>query len=128
MRRFTPSGIAPPAANYSYGTEVPAGHRLVFCSGQLGVAPDGTVPEDAAAQADRCFRNVQAVLEAAGMGMEDVVRINAFVSDRAYLRDYMAVRDRWVPSPPPASTLMVVSGFANEAFKVEVEVVAAKAP
>jgi enamine deaminase RidA (YjgF/YER057c/UK114 family) len=39
---------------------------------------------------------------------------------------YMAVRDRRVSNPPPASTLMIVTGFTREAFKVEVEAVAAK--
>lgn len=128
MRRFTPAGIAPPAANYSYGAEIPPGWRVVFCSGQLGVAPDGSIPEGAGAQAERCFENIRAVLAEAGMDLGDVVRINAFVCDRAHLKEYMAVRDRYVGSPPPASTLMIVSGFANEAFKVEIEVVAAKAP
>ncbi len=61
------------------------------------------------------------------MGFGDIVRINAFVTDRAYLKDYMAVRDRFVTSPPPASTLMIVSGFAAEIYKVEIEVIAAKA-
>jgi len=37
----------------------------------------------------------------------------------------MAVRDRLFPSPSPASTLMIVGGFTREAFKVEIEVVAA---
>ncbi len=38
----------------------------------------------------------------------------------------MAVRDRFVLSPPPASTLMIVSGFTRPEFKVEVEAIAAK--
>jgi enamine deaminase RidA (YjgF/YER057c/UK114 family) len=41
---------------------------------------------------------------------------------------YMAVRDRYVTLPPPASTLMIVSGFTRPEFKVEVEAIAAKAP
>jgi enamine deaminase RidA (YjgF/YER057c/UK114 family) len=40
---------------------------------------------------------------------------------------YMAVRDRYVTQPPPASTLMIVSGFTRPEFKVEVEAIAAKA-
>ena len=47
------------------------------------------------------------------------------MTDRAYLRPYMDGRDRFVGSPPPASTLMIVAGFARPEFKVEVEVVAA---
>lgn len=127
MRHLTPDTIRPPFANYAHAVEVPPGARIVFASGQLGIAPDETVPEDAGAQADLCFSNIAALLEAAGMAMGDIVRINAFVSDRAHLKPYMEARDRWVSTPAPASTLMIVSGFAREIFKVEVEVIAAKA-
>ncbi len=127
MRPITPATIRPPFANYSHGMEVPAGHRLLFASGQLGIAPDDRIPEEAGAQADLCFRAVGAILAEAGMGFADLVRINAFVTDRAYLKPYMEARDRHVALPPPASTLMIVAGFARPEFKVEVEVIAAKA-
>jgi enamine deaminase RidA (YjgF/YER057c/UK114 family) len=121
----TPDALHPPFARYSHGVEVPAGWRMLFASGQLGIARDRHVPEDAAGQADLCFRAIGEILKSAGMGYRDIVRINAFVTDRAWLRDYMQVRDRYVADPPPASTLMIVSGFAQEIYKVEVEVVAA---
>ena len=66
-----------------------------------------------------------AVLAEAGLGLEDVVRINAYVTDRACMKAYMDVRDRLVADPPPASTLMIVSGFSRPEFKVEIEVIAA---
>jgi enamine deaminase RidA (YjgF/YER057c/UK114 family) len=126
VRTITPSTIRAPFARYSHAVEVPPGARLVFASGQLGISRDDQVPEDAGEQADLCFRAIGEILAAAGMGFGDIVRINAFVSDREHLAPYMAVRDRYVGSPPPASTLMIVSGFARPAFKVEVEVIAAK--
>ncbi len=126
MRPITPATIRPPFANYSHGIEVPAGHRLLFASGQLGIAPDDRVPDDAGEQADLCFQAIGAILAGAGMGFADIVRINAFVTDRAHLRPYMETRDRYVAAPPPASTLMIVAGFARPEFKVEVEVIAAK--
>jgi enamine deaminase RidA (YjgF/YER057c/UK114 family) len=117
--------MRPPFARYSHGVEVPAGKRLVLVSGQLGVAPDDSVPEDAGAQAELCFANISAVLADAGMTLADIVRINAYVTDRAHMRPYMDVRDRLVADPPPASTLMIVSGFTRAEFKVEIEVIAA---
>jgi enamine deaminase RidA (YjgF/YER057c/UK114 family) len=125
MKPLAPSTIAKPFARYSHGVEVPAGQRLVFCSGQLGIAPDGTVPEDVRAQADLCFSNIAAILGEAGMTLADIVRINAYVTDRDHMKGYMEARDAHVGSPPPASTLMIVSGFTLPAFKVEIEVVAA---
>ncbi len=127
MRHHTPDTIRPPFANYAHAVEVPPGARLLFASGQLGITRDDDVPEDAEAQADLCFEAIREVLASAGMEMSDIVRINAFVSDRAHLTPYMNARDRHVADPAPASTLMIVSGFAREVFKVEVEVVAARA-
>jgi enamine deaminase RidA (YjgF/YER057c/UK114 family) len=121
----TPPALHPPFARYSHGVEVPPGHRILFASGQLGITQDKHVPEDTAAQAELCFRAIGEILASAGMGFGDIVRINAYVTDRAHLKDYMAVRDRYVADPPPASTLMIVSGFAAEIYKVEVEVIAA---
>ena len=125
FRFLTPKSIRPPFARYSHGVEVPAGKRLIICSGQLGVGPDDSIPEDAAAQAELCFSNIEALLAEAGLGLKDVVRINAFVTDRAHMKPYMDVRDRLVSDPPPASTLMIVSGFSRPEFKVEIEVIAA---
>ena len=45
-RALNPAAIRPPFARYSHGIALPAGARLVVTSGQLGVAPDDTVPED----------------------------------------------------------------------------------
>ena len=125
FRFLTPKSIRPPFARYSHGVEVPAGKRLVVCSGQLGIGPDDSIPEDAGAQAELCFSNIVAVLAEAGLGLKDIVRINAYVTDRAHMKPYMAVRDRLVGDPPPASTLMIVSGFARPEFKVEIEAIAA---
>jgi enamine deaminase RidA (YjgF/YER057c/UK114 family) len=125
MPALNPKTIRPPFARYSHGVEVPAGARLVFASGQLGIAPDETIPEDAGAQAKLCFTAIEAILAQAGMNLTHLVRINAYVTDRAHMRAYMDVRDALVADPPPASTLMIVSGFTRPEFKVEVEVIAA---
>ena len=126
MRALAPASICAPFARYSHGIEVPRGARLVFCSGQLGVGPDGMIPENVEAQADLCFVNIDAILNEAGMAMCDIVRINAYVTAREHMAGYMASRDKHAGSPPPASTLMIVGGFTKPEFKVEIEVVAAK--
>jgi enamine deaminase RidA (YjgF/YER057c/UK114 family) len=125
MKPLSPATIRPPFARYSHGVEVQAGCRLVFCSGQLGVAAGGAIPEAAKAQADLCFSNIAAILAEAGMTLSDIVRINAYVTDRDHMKGYMESRDAHVGTPPPASTLMIVAGFTLPEFKVEIEVVAA---
>ncbi|MGP2493048.1 RidA family protein [Mesorhizobium sp. PUT5] len=125
FRFLTPKSIRPPFARYSHGVEVPAGKRLVLCSGQLGIGPDDSVPDDAGAQAELCFANIAAVLAEAGLDLADIVRINTFVTDRAHMKPYMQVRDRLFSDPAPASTLIIVSGFSRPEFKIEIEVIAA---
>jgi enamine deaminase RidA (YjgF/YER057c/UK114 family) len=125
LRPLAPPSIRPPFARYSHAIEVAAGSRLVFVSGQLGVNPDDSVPVTVEGQAERCFENIAAILAEAGLGLADIVRVNAFVTAREHMKGYMGVRDRMVGDPPPASTLMIVSGFTRPEFLVEIEVVAA---
>jgi enamine deaminase RidA (YjgF/YER057c/UK114 family) len=124
-RPLNPPSIRAPFARYSHGVEVAAGKRLVAVSGQLGVRADDTVPDSVGEQAELCFANIAAILAEAGMTLSDIVRINAYVTDRAHMRCYMEVRDRVVADPPPASTLMIVGGFTRPEFKLEIEVIAA---
>ena len=127
MKKYiTPQDIRPPFARYSHGVEVSADARLVFCSGQLGIAADGSVPETTEEQARLCFANVEAVLREAGMGLEDIVRINGYGAGGEPRRPAVAVRDGLLGDPLPASTLMIVSGFADPRFTVEIECIAAR--
>lgn len=130
MHELRPAEISPPFARYAHGVECPPGARLVVTSGQLALAPDGTVPEGAEAQARLCFANCAAILTEARMGPSDVIRINAFVTDRAHMQGYMAARDAWLSGVVrlPASTLVIVAGFTRPEFLVEVEVTAAALP
>jgi enamine deaminase RidA (YjgF/YER057c/UK114 family) len=125
LRHLVPNRIRVPFARYSHAVEVPAGARWLLCSGQLGISASDEIPEAAEAQALLCFEAISACLAEAGMSFADIVRINAYVTDRAHMAPYMAVRDRYVALPPPASTLMIVSGFTQPEFKVEVEAIAA---
>jgi len=120
-----PIAIHPPFAPYSHGVEVPGGQRLVFCSGQLGMDREDHIPADCAGQTRLCFDNIAAILAEAGMGLGNIVRINAYVTGREHLKPYMEVRNALFAEPLPASTLMIVSGFARPEFLVEIEVVAA---
>ena len=125
LTRHTPPAIRRPFANYAHAVEVPAGLRLIVVSGQLGIGPDDRIPDGVEAQADLCFANIAAILEAAGADATAIVRINAYVTGREHLAGYMAARDRFVAGPGPASTLMIVTGFAREEFLVEIEALAA---
>ncbi|MGA7810574.1 RidA family protein [Bradyrhizobium sp.] len=125
LRALAPTSIPPPLARYSHGIAVPAGQRLVVTSGQLGIAADGTIPGDGEAQADLCFANIAAILAEDGMTLANIVRLNAYVTAREHMAGYMRSRDKQFSGTPPASTLIIVSGFTRAEFVVEIEAIAA---
>ncbi|MGH9213505.1 MAG: RidA family protein [Acidimicrobiales bacterium] len=119
---------APPGGWYSHAAGVPMGSRtLVFVSGQIALADDGTVtsPGDMAGQAERVFELLERILADRGATFDNVVNIRTYVTDMAQLPDYGRVRARYITGRPPTSTtVQVVRLFRPEAV-VEVEVVAA---
>ncbi|TRL34536.1 RidA family protein [Rhizobium straminoryzae] len=123
---FNPPSVRKPFGHYNHGLLVPPGAQLLVTSGQLGIAPDDTIPPDVTGQAELCFEAIKAILAEAGMSFADVIRISAFVTKREDFAPYMAVRDRYTLEPKPVSTLIVVGGFTRPEFLVEVEVTAAK--
>lgn len=126
LRHLVPKSIRTPFARYSHAVEVPAGARWLLCSGQLGISTTDTIPPTTEAQAVMCFEAIGACLAEARMTFSDIVRINAYVTAREHMAPYMAVRDRYVALPPPASTLMIVGGFTRPEFTVEIEAIAAR--
>lgn len=126
MKFLHSTDAAPSLARYSHGVEIAAGERLVMCSGQLGISRDGDIPESVWEQTLLCFANAEAILAHAGLDRRHVAKLTAYVTDRAYLSEYMAARDQFFKDrrEPPASTLLIVSGFSRPEFKVEIDVVA----
>jgi enamine deaminase RidA (YjgF/YER057c/UK114 family) len=118
--------ILAPTSIYSHAIEVSEKSRLLFVSGQIPVAPDGTCPPDFASQARQCWRNLAAVLSSADMELSDLVRVQAFVTRREHLESYREIRNRIVESTRPAHTLLVVSSLGRPEWLVEIEAVAAK--
>ena len=112
---------------YSLGGEVPAGSRVLYVSGQVGLDGKGKLAATIEEQCDLAWKNIGQVLEAAGMAYRDIVKINAYITDPRYMPAYREARAKCIPDAPfPASTLVIVSGLAEPDMKVEVEVVAAK--
>lgn len=126
MKSYNPDSVAPPFSNYVHAVEAPGDARWLFVSGQLGVAKDGSVPEDFTAQAEQAFLNVLAILEEAGMGAADIVRINSYLTDTNDIAAYRAIRDRIFDYQATASTMLVVAGLAGPQYRIEVEAVAAR--
>src|ERR1700731_959856 len=121
-----PKTVAPTgAAHYSLGVEAIGFQHLLAVSGQTPVDAEGRVAEDFEAQAEQAWRNVLAVLESAGMGPANLLRVNTFLLDRAHVAANRAIRQRLLGGVEPASTLVIVSGLVDPAWLIEIEALAA---
>ena len=114
-----------PLSAYAQGMEVPAGHRVVHVSGQVGVSLDGDIPVDPMRQHELAWQNAMAVLAAAGMDHTHVVDAHVYITERAHIGIYRHTRDMFLKGHRPAATLLVVAGLADERLVVEVDLVAA---
>ena len=115
-----------PAAIGPYSQAVWAG-ELLFCSGQIPIDPaTGKLVEgDAATQARQVLSNVKAVLEAAGLGMENVVKATVFFKDMADFQAVNEVYASFFKPPYPARSGVEVARLPRD-VRVEIEVVARK--
>ncbi len=96
-----PAAIGP----YSQAIRV---NGMLFASGQIPVDPaTGIIPEGIAAQAEQSCRNVGALLAAAGLGFEDVVKTTCFLADIADFAAFNAVYARYFVSKPARSCVAV---------------------
>jgi 2-iminobutanoate/2-iminopropanoate deaminase len=126
-RIHNPKSIAAPGGRYSHAVEVPPNARWLYVSGQVGTAPDGTVPTGFPEQVANCWRNILAILDDAGMAIGDIVKVTVFLTRDSDVAAYREARDRIIGDVRPASTLVVISRLVTPAFLVEIEAVAAKA-
>ncbi|CAM5791806.1 Rid family detoxifying hydrolase [Castellaniella caeni] len=112
-----PAAVGP----YSQAISVPAG-RLVFLSGQIGLEP-GTgelVSENFEGQVRQSFANMQAVIEAAGGTLDNVVKLTLFLTDLSKFASANAIMAEIIPQPYPArSTIGVASLPKGAQFEVE---------
>ncbi|KIF77562.1 endoribonuclease [Streptomyces sp. 150FB] len=118
--------MAAPVGKYSHLAEPPAGHRLVFVSGQVGAHPDGSVPADAKEQTRLVFANLRVLLDELGAGPEHLVKLLTFVAGTESLPGWAEARDdvyaQWYPDGSyPAHSLAVVTALARHDLLVETE-------
>lgn len=120
-------GIASQIGKYGDAMEVPANATWLLTSGTPGLALDGTLPDDIAAQAELAWRHIVTLLGRAGMTVGDLVKVTQYLTSEADIARYAQVRSRFLGEARPASMLMVVPALVRPGFLVEIEIIAAKA-
>jgi enamine deaminase RidA (YjgF/YER057c/UK114 family) len=126
LELINPNSIAKPFSRYSHTVVAPENCRWVHISGQVGAAPDGRILDGFEAQCRQSWANVLHALRAGGMGLDDVVKVNTFLTRREDIVPSRAVRDEALQGRAPANTLVLVSGLAHADLLVEIEIIAAR--
>ena len=98
---------------------------MIYTSGQLGLTPEGVLPETIEEQAEQSLKNIKAVLEAAGSGMDKVVKTTVFLKDMNDFAVMNGIYAKFFAEPFPARSAVQVAKLPKDG-KVEIEVVAVK--
>ena len=113
------------SATYSPAVAVKAAN-LLFISGQVAFDDEGKVvgPGDIVAQTRKIFDNIRILLNRAGLGFEDVIKTNYYVTDVSQFSKVVSLRTEYFSGVFPASTMVEVKGLVHEDLVIEIEAVA----
>jgi len=109
---------------YAQALEVRGAQRFLFVSGQIPLRLDGVLPGNFAGQARQVWAHVLAQLDAAGMGVGNIVRVTTYLADRLHARENRDIREEILGEHRPALTVVIAEIF-DPAWLLEIEVVAA---
>lgn len=125
IQRTLNAATAPdPVGAYAQAVEIAGAQRLLFISGQIPAARDGTVPSGFETQCRQAWANLKAQLQAAGMTLDNVVKITMFLADRNDGLVNRAIRQEMLGERRPALTV-IVTGIFDAAWLLEIEAIAA---
>jgi enamine deaminase RidA (YjgF/YER057c/UK114 family) len=120
-----PEDVHPPLAAYSHQIELTGNVRWLVLAGQVGRTVDGTVPEDSVEQLAVAMDNVRRNLHAAGMVLDDLVKLTVYVVGDVEIERFRETMASLLEGRRPCMTLLYVAGLANPAFRFELDAWAA---
>ena len=113
-----------PAAIGPYSQAIDLG-EMIFTSGQIPVAPDGTISSDISQQTRQALLNLKAVVEAGGSSFDKVVKTTVFITDMAQFGEINAVYSEFFSEPYPARSCVQVAALPK-GVSIEIEAIALK--
>ncbi len=125
MKQHNPETVAAPSGGYSHGIEVGPGARWLYISGTIPARPDGGVPADFDEQCEAIWDNIEAILAAAGMGVEHLVKVTTYLTDRDQAARNREIRTRRLRGARPAMTVVVLQTLEAQ-WLLEIDAVAAE--
>jgi 2-iminobutanoate/2-iminopropanoate deaminase len=119
----TTSRLPKPVGPYSPGMRF---DRLVFVSGQGATDPatGKLAGSDIQAQTEQCLKNVAAILEAAGSGLQHVLRCGVFLLDMGEFQQMNGVYQRMFGDHRPARTTIQAAALPGDGLRVEIDAIA----
>ena len=126
MTFLNPIDVHAPAGPYSHTAVVPQGSELLFVAGQVGMRPDGSIPEALRGSGRARVPERARVLAAHGLGVDSVVKLGVFLLPGQDFQVLRAVRERHFGTHRPTSTTVCVPQLASPALLVEVEAIAVR--
>lgn len=121
-----PDEIHAPVGRYVHQIEVTNPARILFISGQVGMEPDGTIPEDPVEQLGVAIENVMRNVGAAGMGVGSLTKVTIYAVGEIDPDGRRRELDRHLGALVTCSTFVSVVGLARPEYKVEIDAWAAE--
>jgi 2-iminobutanoate/2-iminopropanoate deaminase len=118
--------LAEPNGHFAQAVVAEATGRLLFVSGMTARNAEGGITGlgDIAAQTRQVCENVRAAVEAAGGTLDDIVRVDVYVTDMRHFDAIHAVRREFFTGTPPASTMVEISKFSRPGYEIEMNAIA----
>jgi enamine deaminase RidA (YjgF/YER057c/UK114 family) len=124
MKVINAADAPQPVGGYAQAVELTDFRRLLFISGQIPADTEGVIPADFDSQCRLAWKNIIAQLTAAGMTLDNLVKVNFFLSDRRYIADYRKVRLEVLGTRAVGLTT-IITGIFDELWLLEIEAIAA---
>jgi len=125
--KINPANFTKTVGAYSQALKVDVGDKvMIFVSGQLAMDAEGNpvAPDDISKQTRYIFENIKKILAEAGAKLEDVVKVQIFMTDISKFSQFTVVRNEYLEHIKPVSTLVEISKTVKAGCDVEVEVIA----
>jgi 2-iminobutanoate/2-iminopropanoate deaminase len=121
MKTINPDNVVKPASNYAQGVVHNATAQRIVISGQLGLAPDGSLEQGIEAQMERAWSNLFGVMAAGGFDINHLIHATIYVTLPGQVATYRRVRDKMLDGHLCANTYLDIAGLAAPEFLVEIE-------
>lgn len=114
---------------YSKGVKVDIGDsEMLFISGQIAKDEDGRIvgKGNYSKQTEYIFEKIITILKEADMTIDDVVKLNIYVTDMSQFEEVSSIRNKYLKKSRPASTAIAMGGTVTTGCNVEIDVIAVK--